>query len=153
MLPHARVAPIRQAVAARERAVGQFTRFAYAVSGIVLLVGALVVLTTMMAAVTERTREIGVLRSVGFRQTQVARVLLMESAVVTATGGFMGWVIGTAAARYAGLALGQLAAPIPIEPHMAVLAIALAAVIGLSGTVYPALRAARLDPSESLRHL
>src|SRR5581483_8228448 len=153
VLPHARVAPIRQAVAARERAVGQFTRFAYAVSGIVLLVGALVVLTTMMAAVTERTREIGVLRAVGFRQTQVARVLLMESAVVTATGGFMGWVIGTAAARYAGPALGQLAAPIPIEPHMAVLAIALAAVIGLSGTVYPALRAARLDPSESLRHL
>jgi putative ABC transport system permease protein len=107
----------------------------------------------MMSAVTERTREIGVLRAVGFRQAQVARVLMIESAVVTATGGLIGWILGTAAARYAGPALGQLGAPIPVEPRMAVLAIALAALIGLSGTVYPALRAARLDPSESLRHL
>ena len=153
VLPHARVAPIRQAVAARERAVGQFSRFAYAVSGIVLLVGSLVVLTTMMGAVTERTREIGVLRALGFRQAQVARVLLMESAAVTVTGGLIGWLVGVAAARYAGPALGQLSAPVPIDVTMAPIAIALAAFIGLSGTVYPALRAARLDPSESLRHL
>jgi putative ABC transport system permease protein len=152
-LPHARVAPIRQAVAARERAVGEFTRFAYAVSAIVLLVGALVVLTTMMAAVTERTREIGVLRALGFRQTQVARVLMMESTVVTVAGGALGWAAGMAAAHYAGPALGQLASPIPVDARLAPLAIAIAAVIGLSGTIYPALRAARLDPAESLRHL
>jgi putative ABC transport system permease protein len=153
VLPHARVAPIRQAVAARERAVGEFTSFAYAVSGIVLLVGALVVLTTMMAAVTERTREIGVLRALGFRQKQVARVLMMESVAVTFAGGALGWVIGMAAARYAGPALAQLSSPIPVDFRLAPLAIGIAVLIGVSGTIYPAVRAARLDPAESLRHL
>jgi putative ABC transport system permease protein len=153
VLPHARVAPIRQAVAARERAVGQFTRFAYAVSAIVLLVGALVVLTTMMAAVSDRVREIGVLRAIGFRQRQVAVVLIMESLVVTAAGGLGGWLAGVATARYAGPALGQLADPVAVDVWLAPVAVGLAVVIGLSGTLYPAMRAARLDPSDSLRHL
>lgn len=152
-LPHARVAPIRQAVAARERSVMQFTRFAYAVSGIVLLVGALVVLTTMMSAVTERTREIGVLRAIGFRQRQIALVLMMESLVVTAAGGVAGWLVGMLTARYAGPLLGQLSAPVTIDVRLAPLAVALAVIIGLLGTVYPALRAARLDPADSLRYL
>ena len=153
VLPHARVAPIRQAVAARERAVGQFTRFAYAVSAIVLLVGALVVLTTMMASVSERVREIGVLRAIGFRQRQVAVVLVMESLVVTAAGGLGGWLAGMLTARYAGPALGQLSDPVAFDVWSAPVAAGLAVVIGLSGTLYPAMRAARLEPSESLRHL
>lgn len=153
VLPHARVAPIRQAVAARERAVSQFTRFAYAVSAIVLLVGALVVLTTMMAAVSERVREIGVLRAIGFRQRQVALVLIMESLVVTAAGGLGGWLAGITTARYAGPALGQLSDPVAIDVWLAPVAVGLAVVIGLAGTLYPAMRAARLEPSESLRHL
>jgi len=153
VLPHARVAPIRQAVAARERAVEQFTRFAYAVSGIVLLVGALVVLTTMMGAVAERTREIGVLRALGFRQRQVARVLVMESAAVTLAGGALGWALGIAVARYAGPAFVQLSSPLAVDLRLAPLAIGLAVLVGFAGTVYPALRAARLDPAESLRHL
>ena len=153
VLPHARVAPIRQAVAARERAVAQFTRFAYGVSGIVLLVGALVVLTTMMAAVTERTREIGVLRAIGFRQRKIALVLMMESLVVTASGGLAGWLLGMLTARFAGPALGQLSGPVVVDLRLAPLAVGLATIIGLSGTLYPALRAARLDPAESLRHL
>jgi putative ABC transport system permease protein len=152
-LPHARVAPIRQAVAARERAVEQFTRFAYAVSIIVLLVGALVVLTTMMAAVTERTREIGVLRAIGFRRRQIVVVLMLESACVTAAGGIGGWIAGALTARYAGPALGQLSGAVTVDLRLAPIAIALAVVVGLAGTWYPARRAARLDPSDALRHL
>ena len=153
VLPHARVAPVRQVVAARERAVLQFTRFAYAVAGIVLLVGVLVVLTTMMAAVTERTQEIGVLRALGFRQRQIARVLITEGLAVTVAGGLIGWLAGSLAARFAGPALGQLTSPVPVDLRLAPLAVALAVVIGLAGTWYPARRAARLDPSHALRHL
>lgn len=153
VLPHARVAPIRQAVAARERAVLQFTRFAYAVSLVVLLVGGLVVMTTMMASVTERTQEIGILRAVGFRRTQVARVILLEALGVTVVGGLLGWLAGTAAARALGPVLADLTTPPPADARLLIVAIALAILLGTSGGMYPALRAARMDPSQALRHI
>ena len=153
VLPAARVAPIAQAVATRERSVQEFTRFAYAVSVIVLLVGIAVVFTTMMGSVNERTREIGVLRAIGFRQRQVAAVVLMESTAINMTGGLIGWIAGTAAAVLAGPALTSLSHPIEPSAGMAVIAIALGAAVGASGTIYPAWRAARLEPALALRQL
>jgi len=152
VIPHARVAPIRQAVAAREHAVLQFTRFAYAISVVVLLVGGLVVMTTMMASVTERTQEIGILRAVGFRQTQVARVILLEALGVTVAG-IAGWFAGTVAARVLGPMLAELSAPVPPDFRLAGIAVGLALLVGATGSTYPALRAARMDPSQALRHV
>ena len=153
VLPHARVAPIRQAVAARERAVLQFTRFAYAVSAVVLLVGTLVVMTTMMAAVAERTQEIGILRAVGYRRTQVAGIILLEALAVNIAGGAAGWLAGLLASRALGPALAQLSAPVPVDFALGAAAIVTAAVLGAAGGSYPAIRAARMDPAHALRHL
>lgn len=153
VIPQGRVAPIQQAVAARERAVQQFTRFAYVVSIVVLLVGGLVVTTTMMASVTERTQEIGILRAVGFRRAQVARVVLLEALGVNIVGGVLGWLAGTLAARLLGQTLTELTLPVPIDPRLALVAVALAMLLGASGGIYPALRAARMDPSQALRHI
>ncbi len=152
-LPHARVAPIRQAVAAREQAVRQLTRFSYAVSFVVLLVGTLVVMTTMMSSVTERTQEIGILRAVGFRRTQVARVILLETVVINVAGGVLGWVAGSLVARLLGPALAQVSSPIPLDPRLLAVAVVLATVVGIGGGVYPATRAARMDPAQALRHM
>lgn len=152
VLPNAQVSPIRQAVAARERAVLQFTRFGYAVSAVVLLVGALVVLTTTMSAVTERTQELGILRAVGFRRWQIARVVLFETVAAAAAGGLAGWVLGTAAARLSGPALAQLTEPVPADWTLALLALGLSILIGAGGGTYPAMRATRMDPSLALRH-
>jgi putative ABC transport system permease protein len=153
VLPHARVAPIRQAVAVRERAVLQFSRFAYAVSGIVLLVGTVVVLTTMMASVAERTQEIGILRAVGYRRTQVARVILFEALAVNLAGGVVGWLAGFAASRALGPAMAQLTTPIPLDFTLGAAAILTALVLGAAGGSYPAIRAAGMDPAQALRHL
>lgn len=153
VLPHARVAPIRQAVAARERAVLQFTRFAYAVSGIVLLVGALVVLTTMLASVAERTQEIGILRAVGYRRTQIARIVLFEALAVNLAGGVVGWLTGFAASRALGPAMAQLSTPVPLDPALGAAAVLAALAVGTIGGSYPAVRAARMDPACALRQL
>jgi putative ABC transport system permease protein len=153
VLPHARVAPIRQAVAARERGVRQFTRFAYAVSGIVLLVSTLVVMMTMMSSVVERTQEIGILRAVGYRRTQVATIVLLESLGITLAGGLTGWLVGTLASRALGPALAQLSTPIPINYVLGLLAVGTAVALGAAGGSYPAIRAARMDPAAALRHL
>jgi putative ABC transport system permease protein len=151
-LPHARVAPIRQAVAARERAVLQFTRFGYAVAALVLIVSALVVLTTTMSAVVERTQELGVLRAVGFRRAQIARVVLIETIVAAAAGGLAGWVAGSAVAWCSGPALADLAGRVPPDSQLALASLGIAAAIGVCGGTYPALRAARMDPAHALRH-
>ena len=153
VLPHARVAPIRQAVAARERAVLQFSRFAYAVSGIMLLVGTAVVLTTMMASVAERTQEIGILRAVGYRRSQVARVILFEALAVNLAGGVAGWLAGFAASRALGPAMAHLATPIPLDFGLGAASIVTALLLGAAGGSYPAIRAARMDPAHALRHL
>jgi putative ABC transport system permease protein len=152
-LPHARVAPIRQAVVARERAVQQFTKFGYGVAIIVLLVGGMVVLTTMMAAVTDRTQEIGILRAVGFRQSQVGRLVIIEALVVNSLGGLAGWLVGSVVAKWAGPGLLQLSAAPSADWQLAVVAIVLGATVGITGGAYPAWRATRLDPSLALRHL
>ena len=153
VLPHARVAPIRQAVAVRERAVLQFTRFAYAVSGIVLLVGMVVVLTTMMASVAERTQEIGILRAVGYRRTQVARIILFEALAVNLAGGVAGWLLGFAVSRALGPSMAQLTTPVPLDFTLGAAAVLTALVLGAAGGSYPAIRAARMDPAQALRHL
>jgi putative ABC transport system permease protein len=153
LLPHARVAPIMQAVAAREQAVLQLTRFGYAVSAVVLLVGALVVMTTMMASVTERTQEIGILRAVGFRRSHVARIVLIEAAAVSALGGLLGWVAGVAGARAFGSTVVHLSTSVTIDPRMAIGAVVVATAIGVCSSIYPAIKAAQLDPAQALRYM
>ena len=153
VLPHARVAPIMQAVAAREQAVLQMTRFGYAVSVVVLLVGALVIMTTMMASVTERTQEIGILRAVGFRRSHVAGIILIEAGAVSALGGLLGWLAGVAGARAFGASIAHLSTAVTIDPQLAIGAVVVATAIGVCSSIYPAIKAAQLDPAQALRYM
>src|SRR5450756_1222273 len=74
-LPGAKVTALAQVMKSREQTIDQLGNFSLAVSGLVLLVGGLVVLTTMMSSVNERTREIGIFRAVGFRKSHVVRIV------------------------------------------------------------------------------
>jgi putative ABC transport system permease protein len=150
-LPHARVLPIRQAVAARERALEQMTHFAWIVSIVVLAAAALVVSTTMLASVAERTREIGILRAVGFRQVHVMRIVLLEVAVTSLVGGALGWGLGTVAAFGLARSVADLDASVLPDGTMAAAALGLALLLGVGAGVYPALRAARMDPTQAFR--
>jgi putative ABC transport system permease protein len=150
-IPHARVVPIRQAVAAREQTVAQLTRFSYALAALLVVAGGLVVATTAMASVAERTQEIGIFRAVGFRGSHVAIVILLETALVTAFGGAVGWTAGVLSARALGPGVAGTASLIAVEPKLALAAMVGAIVVGIAGGLYPALRAAAMDPSLALR--
>ena len=153
VLPHARVSALRQAVATREQAVLQMTRFGWAVSAIVLIVGALVIASTISAAVAERTQEIGILRAVGFRRSHVARVVLLESICTSMVGGTIGWAAGAAAAVLFGRSIAQLSVAPRVEWWTVAAALLGAAILGLLSGAYPAVKAANLDPSIALRHM
>jgi putative ABC transport system permease protein len=152
-LPDARVMALAQAVKSREQTVEQLTNFSLALAGVVLLIGGLVVLTTMMSSVTERTREIGVFRAVGFRKSHIMRILLVEALLLSGLAGIIGWLIGTAGSGTVASAVAKLQVPVIWDPMLGLGAIGLALLVGLAGSIYPALRASSLDPAEALRSI
>jgi len=113
-----------------------------------LVVGGIVIMNIMLMVVTERTREIGLRKALGARRADIMAQMLTESVVLSMFGGIIGTIFGasfaTAVARFTPI-------PASIEPWSVVLGIAITALVGLFFGLYPASRAARLDPIEALR--
>ena len=120
-----------------------------ALGGISLLVGGVGIFTIMTIAVRERTSEIGLLQAIGARRRQIRDMFLGESLLLAGFGGLCGILLGLACIAVLGFVLPAL--PVrPAWPYMA-LAVVVALLIGLIAGVLPAVRAAQLDPVESLR--
>jgi len=120
-----------------------------AIGGISLLVGAIGIVTIMTIAINERTNEIGLLRALGARKSQVLMLFLGEAVVLSATGGLGGLVFGVGSAQLLHAILPTLPVHTPI--FYVILAEVIAVVIGLVAGVIPARRASLLDPVEALR--
>jgi putative ABC transport system permease protein len=120
-----------------------------AIAGVSLLVGAIGVFTMMWITVGERVSEIGLLRALGARRSEVERLFLLEAVVLTVLGGLLGVAGGLAIAALARLLVPGLPVYTPIEYVAAALAIS--ALTGLVAGVLPARRAAALDPVTALR--
>ncbi|MBN2408866.1 MAG: ABC transporter permease [Candidatus Aminicenantes bacterium] len=119
-----------------------------AVSSIALLVGGIVVMNIMLVSVTERTKEIGIRMAVGARRRDILFQFLIESAVLSGTGGLIGIVLGLALAK---IVSATTSLPSTVEPASIILAILMSASIGLFFGIYPANKAAKLNPIEALR--
>lgn len=152
-LPHAKVSAVQQAVRARTEAVERLTKFSAVVSVVVLAIGALMIFTTMMGSVIERTKEIGVLRAIGFRRSHIIKELMIEVSAISAAGGLMGWSAGTIASWAVLPYFSETRVAFELRSPLVLLAVAVAVVIGVLSSVYPALRASRLDPSEAVRYV
>mgnify|MGYP001286547517 CR=1 FL=1 len=153
-LPEARVSAIQQVVAGRLKALDQFKRFSYAMAGVVVFIGSLIVFVTMMGSVNERTTEIGVFRAIGFRKSHIMRIILFEAALVSLLAGFLGYCVGMGGAKLAlPLMAESRSAVLAWDPTVAFGSIGLAVVLGLVASLYPALHASKMDPTEALRAL
>jgi putative ABC transport system permease protein len=154
VLPGAKVSAIRQVVQSRKEAVDQFRRIGAGISAIVLVIAGLMVVVTVMGNVQERTREIGVLRAVGFRRRAILSLLFWEtgwiSLLASAGGAAAGLVAGTLVLPLFGMERGGFEG-IALSP--AFLGIAIGMGLGLLGTVLPARKAAALSPTEAIRSL
>ena len=119
-----------------------------ALPAIGLVIGGLVIMNIMLVAVAERTREIGIRKSLGARSKDILRQFLVESATLSTVGAMIGIVLGLAAAK-----IIEMNSPLPaaVAPWSIVVATLLGTVVGIVSGVYPARRASRLDPIEALR--
>ena len=131
----------------RDRLFGTIFIVAIAVPSIALLVGAIVIMNIMLVSVTERTKEIGVRKSLGARQMDILKQFLVEAVTLSAMGGMIGvsiaWIIGrvlTAVFFPTSLSIGAIA-----------IAVGVSMAVGVAAGVFPAWKAARLDPIEALR--
>ncbi len=118
------------------------------IASISLLVGGIGIMNIMLATVTERTREIGIRRALGAKRRDIILQFLIETGVLSATGGLIGVSLGLLAppivSSFSGL-------PVVVQPYSPIVAFAIALSTGVAFGVYPARRAAMMDPVEALR--
>jgi putative ABC transport system permease protein len=154
VLPGAKVMAIQQVVKSRMEMLAQFKHFSYGISGVILFIGALVVLVTMMGSVRERTDEIGIFRAIGFRRSHIMQIVFLEAGIISGLAGVIGYLLGLGSARAALSLFGEgHSGHVPFNPGLAAGALILALALGLIASAYPAAMAARMDPNEALRSL
>lgn len=119
-----------------------------AIASIALVVGGIVIMNIMFVSVSERTKEIGIRMAVGARRRDILVQFLLESSAISALGGVIGIVLGFIVAR---IVTAATAMPSRVEPASIVLALVMSWSIGLFFGLYPANKAAKLDPVEALR--
>jgi len=113
-----------------------------------MVVGGVVIMNIMLAVVSERTREIGIRKAVGARRSDILNQFLVESALLSATGGLIGVLIAWTLAT---LVRNFTAIPMSMPISSVVIGVGLSAAVGIFFGVYPARQAAKLDPIEALR--
>jgi putative ABC transport system permease protein len=119
-----------------------------AISSIALIVGGIVIMNIMFVSVSERTKEIGIRMAVGARRRDILFQFLIESSVISAVGGIVGILLGFTVAK---IVTATTSMPSSVEPASIALAIFMSWSLGLFFGIYPANRAAKLDPVEALR--
>jgi len=136
-------------LAEQKRTERLFNAVMVAIASISLLVGGIGIMNIMLASILERTREIGVRRAVGARQSDIIRQFVVEAILISFVGGSFGIVFGFVMSRLIALLAGWSTI---VTASSILLAFIVSISVGLVFGIYPAVKAARLDPVEAIRY-
>jgi putative ABC transport system permease protein len=136
-------------LAEQKRTERLFNAVMVAIASISLLVGGIGIMNIMLATILERTREIGIRRAIGARQSDIVRQFVVEAVMISVVGGTLGIVFGFAMSRLIAWLAGWSTI---VTAASILLAFVVSISVGLIFGIYPAVKAARLDPVEAIRY-
>ena len=147
------VISMEQMLGMLQQVTGIFTIVLGAIASISLLVGGIGIMNIMLVSVTERTREIGIRKAVGAKRRDILLQFLIEAAILSLVGGGIG-IIGGGMISFiiSHIDIGGITIHSVVSPDIVILAISVSVFIGLASGIYPAMRAARLNPIDALRY-
>lgn len=152
-IPNASVIILADAVKTREATIDKFASFSKVFSIVILILGFVIVSLMMVSNVNSRIKEIGVLRSLGYRKAHVADLILVEAAIVGLLGGLTGYLAGMFGASQAVKVILPAAENINWNMLPAIYAIFISTVLGIISGIIPAVKAAAMDPVESIKSI
>jgi putative ABC transport system permease protein len=142
------VRDLTQVAKARRDSVQQFTLLVGIIASVSLLVGGIGIMNTLMVSVSERVREIGIRLSVGAEPRDIRRQFLTESLILSAIGG----IVGVGAGAVAAMVISELTGWVThVSPYAVLLAIGVSLLVGVGFGLYPAMKAASMEPARSLK--
>lgn len=144
-----RIASAQDILTTVETITSLLTLMIAAISGISLIVGGVGVMNIMLVSVTERTKEIGLLKAIGAKEKDILTQFLIEAVVMTMLGGIIGIILGISGAFLVSKLVGI---PFVVNPFAVLLAAGVSSLVGIAFGLYPARKAARLSPIDALRY-
>lgn len=141
---------MKQVMESMNTVTGYMKMLLIAIAGVSLLVGSIGIMNMMLVSVAERTREIGIRKAIGAREKQIIIQFLSESVLISFMGSMAGLLIGVGLSQGVGRLL--MGYNVPFSAWPVVLSVSVAVVVGLASGVVPALKAAKLNPIDSLRY-
>lgn len=132
-----------------DQITGMLTSFLAGIAGISLLVGGIGIMNIMLVSVTERTREVGLRKALGAKISDILFQFVTEAVILTLIGGIIGIIFGFLLGYFIGNALGITSS---ITTGSILLAVGISSFIGIAFGIYPAMRAAKLNPIDALRY-
>lgn len=144
---------VQDAAEGRRVLVEHFAKISFMVTVVIIIIGSLIMGTTMMSSVRERTWEIGIFRAYGFRKRHIMSIIFYEAGILSIMAGAGGYLLGMFLAIFAAPVIADIQGNIVWNPLVGLWVLILTVLIGVLASLYPAMKAANLDPVKALNYL